>query len=247
MEISSSFLVRVFVWVCPCERLVFVRLLPVQPSCWLWPPWPWRLRGSPGNLPPPCACVCQSGCACMLMLACQSKPPLGSQSHQLLIKLVCRGSTSVLTDVTDAGKCISVCIGAAAVDFYAISAEWGAAVYRAVGICKVCVYVCLQSSTYSWCSFINHKSLTAKTAATSANCFCLPSDQLSSVLSLFYILSFSPFPSRTSPFFSLPALLSSQLTSFMVACLNWCFFSPLTSCASWHAWWFTNTHTQKAI
>lgn len=196
---------------------------------------------------PPCACVCQSGCACMLMLACQSKPPLGSQSHQLLIKLVCRGSTSVLTDVTDAGKCISVCIGAAAVDFYAISAEWGAAVYRAVGICKVCVYVCLQSSTYSWCSFINHKSLTAKTAATSANCFCLPSDQLSSVLSLFYILSFSPFPSRTSPSFSLPALLSSQLTSFMVACLNWCFFSPLTSCASWHAWWFTNTHTQKAI
>lgn len=100
-----------------CEIASCATLLLIMTSLTL------TFEGEPWQPPPPCACVCQSGCACMLMLACQSKPPLGSQSHQLLIKLVCRGSTSVLTDVTDAGKCISVCIGAAAVDFYAISAE----------------------------------------------------------------------------------------------------------------------------
>lgn len=67
-----------------------------------------------------CVCVCQSVCACMLMLICQSKPPLGSQSHQLLIKLVSHSSSSVLTDVTDAGECVSVCIRAAALDLYTV-------------------------------------------------------------------------------------------------------------------------------
>lgn len=52
------------------------------------------------------------------------KAALGPRSHQLLIKLVSRSSTSMLTDVTDAGQFVFVCIQAAAVDMYTISAEF---------------------------------------------------------------------------------------------------------------------------
>lgn len=68
------------------------------------------------------------------MLARHSKLPLGSSSHQLLIKLVSHSSTRVLTDVTNAAECFS-CL-------YTVSAK------RRVVVYKCCyMYVCLQSSS----------------------------------------------------------------------------------------------------
>lgn len=88
----------------------------------------------------------------MLTVARQSKLPVGLRSHQLLIKLVSHSSTSVLTDVTDAGQCVFVCIQAAAVDMYTISAEYRyiRAINNVYG-----VYVCLQSSTDTVSLIIN--------------------------------------------------------------------------------------------
>lgn len=91
----------------------------------------------------------------MLAVARQSKLPVGLRSHQLLIKLVSRSSSSVLTDVTDAGQCVFVCIQAAAVDMYTISAEFLEYRYiRAINNVYG-VYVCLQSSTDTVSLIIN--------------------------------------------------------------------------------------------
>ena len=86
---------------------------------------------------------------------------------------------------------------------------------------------CLQSSTYSGCSFINHKYLTAKTAATSANCSYLPSDQLSSDFLHIFFLSVPPFTSHTSSVSLFLHCFPVCWPCFMVVWLNWCFFFPL--------------------
>lgn len=131
---------------------VFVRLLPVQPSCWLWTHWPWPLRGA--VLTHMCLCVPER--VCMHAHGSTSvKAALGPRSHQLLIKLVSRSSTSMLTDVTDAGQFVFVCIQAAAVDMYTISAEFLDIYYRYVRAINNRVYVCLQSSTDTVSLIIN--------------------------------------------------------------------------------------------
>lgn len=83
------------------------------------------------------------------MLACQSKLALGSRSHQLLITVVSRSSTSVLTDVTDAGECVSECMQAFVVDFYTNHAEWRVKVCKRSKswhtVCKVCVSLSPES------------------------------------------------------------------------------------------------------
>lgn len=108
-EILNRFLVCVSMCVCVCQIASCATLLLIMNSVTL------AFEGSLVNLH-----MCMRFCACMLMLVCQSKPPLGSQSHQLLIKLVSQGSTGVLTDVRDAGECVSVCIRAAALDCHTV-------------------------------------------------------------------------------------------------------------------------------
>lgn len=165
-----------------------------------------------------CFCVYQSMCACMLIALCQSKPPSGSLSHQLLIKLVSHSSTSV-----DAGDCV---------DLYIVSAVYRIVVCESRASVGICACVCLQSSTYSW----GRVSLITSTwqlklqppQLTAPTCICnrihLTSSPVFSLCLHIFFLSLSPFTSHTSSASLFLCCFPVCWPCFMVVWLNWCFF-----------------------
>lgn len=137
----------------------------------------------------------------------QSKPPLGSRSHQLLIKLTAAPVCRLMWWMQEL-QCVSVYIWAAALDFYTISAEYRVVVYKSresVGIWKVCVFVSSVALIADAVSLITHtRQLKLRPPQLTAS-------TLLSVFTYFLSLALSiHFPHV--PCFSLPAVLSSLLT-----------------------------------